>query len=133
EEWLAALGRLFGRLRAWLDRSDPDKVLDVAQFEEVRYEPGLGSYPMPVLRIGVGEASVQVVPMGRNAVGLVSPPGQPGVKAEGRVDITDGVRKYILYRTLPNGQEQWHVLGEDFQARPLDQERLEKILQDLLA
>jgi hypothetical protein len=133
EEWIAAVGRLMDQLRAWLAEADPASVLDVIPITMEKAEPGLGIYSIPGLKISLGNAAVQVVPIGRNAVGHVGPQGDSGMPAEGRVDITDGVRKYILYRTLENRQDKWHALDEHFQARPLDRGQLEAILQDLLS
>ena len=59
--------------------------------------------------------------------------GGAGIPADGRVDITDGIRKYMLYRTLKDGQETWYAVDERFQAAPLDRSRFEAILQDLLS
>lgn len=133
EEWTAAVGRLIDRLRAWLAESDPKQVLDVLPMETEIAEPGLGVYRVPGLKVSLGDAAVRVVPVGRNVVGLVGPQGDVGGRAEGRVDITDGIRKYILYRTLQEGQENWYALDERFRAAPLDRGRLEGILQDLLS
>lgn len=133
EEWIAAVSRLIAQLRAWLDEADPARVLDVVPIDTEKAEPGLGLYRIPGLKIRLGEAAVQVVPVGRNAVGFVAPNGDVGIRAEGRVDITDGVRRYILYRTLKDGEEDWYALDEHFQAAPLDRARLEGILQDLLS
>jgi hypothetical protein len=132
EEWVAAVGRLIDKLCAWLTESDPKQLLDVVPLQIERAEPGLGAYTVKSLKIGLGDAAVQVVPVGRNVIGVVEVPGQAGVPAEGRVDITDGTRRYILYRTLTDGQERWYALDERFQATPLDRGRLEAILQDLL-
>ncbi|HKI36992.1 MAG TPA: hypothetical protein VKA46_34385 [Gemmataceae bacterium] len=133
DEWVAAVGRLVERLRAWLAESDPEKVLDVVPIEIERAEPDLGTYRVPSLKISLSDAAVEVVPVGRNVVGVVGPRGDVGIRAEGRVDITDGVRRYILYRTLKDGQETWYALDERFRAAPLDRSRLEGILQDLLS
>jgi hypothetical protein len=133
DEWIAAVSRLFERLRAWLTESDPARWLDVIPLEIERTEPSLGRYPIQSLQIGVGDVSVQVVPIGRDALGVVHDKEHGELRAQGRVDISDGVRKYILYRTLHDGQEQWYVLDEDFRAAPLDRGRLEAILQDLLS
>src|SRR5438093_1104654 len=75
EEWIAAVGRLVAQLRAWLTESDPAEVLDVVPIEMEKAEPGLGSYRIPGLKINLGEAAVQVVPVGRNVVGIVGPQG----------------------------------------------------------
>jgi hypothetical protein len=133
EEWVTALRRLLERIRSWLTESDPDRVLDVYGLELERAETGLGVYLAPGLKIGIGDASVIVEPIGRLAVGLVHPHGEGESPAEGRVDIKAGVRRYIIYRTLKDGQEKWYALDEHFDARPLDRERLEEILVDLLS
>jgi hypothetical protein len=133
EEWIAAVGRLITQLRAWLDEADPTKILDVLPIDTEKAEPGLGLYTIPALKISLGDASVQVLPVGGKVLGFVGPNSDGGMRAEGRVDITDGVRRYILYRTLKDGEEQWYALDEHFQPAPLDRPRLERILQDLLS
>ena len=133
EQWIAALDRLIKQLSAWLAEADPGRVLDVVRTDVERAEPGLGTYQAPSLTISLGEAAVLVVPVGRDVVGIVGSQGDIGIRAEGRVDITDGIRKYILYRTLKDGQEKWYALDEHFKAEPLNREQLEKILQDLLS
>jgi hypothetical protein len=132
DEWIAAVGRLFDQIRAWLAEADPDHLLDVVPLEVQSIEASLGVYNIPSLKIGVGDSSVQIVPRGRDALGIVGGPGGLGIRAEGRVDITDGVRKYILYRSLQDGQERWFLLDQDFRPHPLDRARLEAALQDLL-
>ncbi len=133
EEWIAAVGRLIGQMRGWLAESDPAGVLEVLPMEVERAEPGLGTYRVQSLKVRLGESAVEVMPVGRNAVGTVAPSGEIAMHAEGRVDITDGVRRYILYRTLKDEREGWFVLDERFRAAPLDRARLEEILQDLLS
>jgi hypothetical protein len=133
EEWITAVRGLLEQLQTWLAESDPGKVLDVVPIELRRIEPDLGLYLAPGLKISLNHAAVEVLPVGRNVVGMVGPHGDAGIRADGRVDITDGVRKYILYRTLNNGREKWYALDERFQARPLDRSRFETILQELLS
>ncbi len=133
EEWVAAVDRLIGKMRTWLGEADPKGVLDLAPIEIQRSEPGLGTYKIRKLKINLGEAAVLVEPVGRNVVGVVGGQGGAEFRAEGRVDITDGIRRYILYRTLTEGQETWYALDQQFCAAPLDRERLEGILQDLLS
>jgi hypothetical protein len=130
-EWIA--DRLIKQICAWLAEADPDKVLEIIPLDLEKAEPELGVYRVPGLKLVAGDASVQVVPVGRNVVGLVGPRGEVSLRAEGRVDITDGVRKYILYRTLQDGRENWYALNERFEATVLDRGRLEAILVDLLS
>jgi hypothetical protein len=132
-EWVAAVERLNGQLRTWLAESDPERLLDVHPFEVEKYDPDLGAYTVESLRIGMGDEAVEVVPVGRNVVGTIRLPGDVSLRADGRVDITDGVRKHILYRSVRDGQEQWYAVDEEFKAAPLDRGRLEAILLDLLS
>jgi hypothetical protein len=132
EEWIAAVGRLLDQIRAWLAESDPDKLLDLTPITVQSSEPGLGTYDIPGLLIGVGDAKAQVQPMGRNALGFVKALGGGELRAEGRVDLAAGGHRYILYRTLQDGRDVWYALDDKFQPAPFDRSRLETILQDLL-
>src|SRR5258708_3711346 len=89
EDWLAAVGRLVAQLRAWLREADEKSLLEIAPLDVEKLEQGLGAYKAEGLRITLGDSAVQVVPVGRNVVGFVGDGGDAGVRAEGRVDITD--------------------------------------------
>src|SRR5262245_36709737 len=108
DEWIGAVGRLIDQLRAWLAESHPEGLLDVIPLEVEKREPGLGSYKIPGLKVGIGDAAVRVVPMGRDALGLIESRGEAPMRAQGRVDITDGVQKYIFYRAIKDGQDVWY-------------------------
>lgn len=133
EEWIAAVERLFAQIQTWLSESDPDRLLDIIPFKIYTSEPALGGYEISALKIGVGDAAVEIRPMGRDAFGLIRQ-GNGGVelKAEGRIDISAGGRKYILYRSLEGGKESWYALDEAFRPQPFNRAELEAILQDLL-
>jgi len=132
EEWVAAISRLIAQFLTWLQEADPEGVLEIFPVDLEKAEQGLGPYQVPGLTIRLSEAVVQVIPVARNVVGYVGTRGDHGVKAEGRIDMTDGARKYILYRTLADG-EHWYVLDERYQPTPLDRERFVAVLQDLLS
>ena len=132
QEWIEAVGRLLNQIRAWLAEADPNRLLDIVPIEVQRVEPSLGIYTVPALRIGVGEAAVEVSPVGRDALGFLRSRGQE-LRAEGRVDIRAKDNKYILYRTIDEGKESWHVLDDSLEPAVLDRSRLEAILQDLLS
>ncbi len=133
EEWVGAVGRLIGKFRTWLQEADPAEALEVAALNLDKAEQGLGEYRAPGLEVRLAEAAVQIVPVARNVVGTVGLPGGGGLRAEGRVDATNGLRKYTLYRTLKDGKERWHVAGADFELSPLDQDRFMAIMEDLLS
>ena len=133
DEWVASVTRLLETIRRWLGESDPKKVLEVSTTNVLRHEPYLGTYEIPSLKISLGDQSIGLLPNGRLAVGVVGTHGNLGLRAEGRIDIGDGIRKCILYRTVSQGEETWYALDENFQAKPLDKARLEEILQDFLS
>jgi hypothetical protein len=135
EEWIAAVDRLLAQLRAWLAEAGTADLLNLEPLEFEKREQGLGAYHIQGLAINFGETTVKVVPVGRNVLAHLGRYAEAGhEKAEGRVDITNGAYKYFLYRKLNDaGEEQWLVQDERSDIRPLDQERFEAILQDLLS
>lgn len=133
EEWVSAVGRLREQIRAWLAESDPDGVLAILPYEDDCIEPSLGVYRVPMLRITLGNEGVDVVPVARNSLGIVELRNGEEVRPQGSVDVTDGVVKIHLHRTLQDGQERWLVEGEDYKADPLSKEKLEQILLGFLS
>ena len=131
DEWIEAVGRLISQIDQWLTEADPQGVLDKIDIPYEKAEVGLGRYTVHGLKIGLGDLSAQVIPVARNVVGSHRIQ-QDGSQLGGRVDITNGIMKYILRRTLKDGAESWEVLDEHFGSDPLDRARLELILQDLL-
>src|SRR5262249_22205502 len=135
DEWVTALKRLHDQIVAWLNESDPRGLLAVERFEVARTDPILGTYDAPAIRIRVGDESVDVLPMGRDAFStyVFRDSGVGAGAGGGRVDITNGVRKYILYREVRADGDTWHVLDDREPLAILDRERLEDIIQDLLS
>jgi len=99
-----------------------------------RTEQDLGTYDAPALRIRLGAGEVSVLPMGRE-VPFMAIHGASGEPTEfaGRVDITDGFRKYNLYREIREDKDLWQVRDERNRFRYLDAESLGRILQELLS
>src|SRR5579885_289108 len=127
QEWVDAVNRLVSQLSQWLTEADPKGVLEVERVEFRKAEEEIGSYQVPGLDIRLGcTAGVRIMPVGRNVVGSVAFRGAVGMPAEGRVDLTDGFRKYTLYRPLEGG-ERWHVVDDRYNIAPLDQARFEAI------
>jgi hypothetical protein len=133
EEWVASLHRLFDQLRAWLAESDPDQVLEVIPNRALCAERGLGYYEVPAMKISTGDTTMEVEPLARNVIGKVELDDGTRLRTEGRVDIRANGPKYMLYRTLENGQEQWYVVDDRYRSTPLNRLRLEEILLDLLS
>jgi hypothetical protein len=134
EEWIAAVDRLLAQLRAWLTDAGTAELLDLEPLDFEKREQGLGTYHIQGLAIHFGESTVKVVPVGRTVLAHLGQYAEAGHEnAEGRVDITNGAYKYYLYRKLTDSGEQWLVQYEHSEIQPLDRERFEAILQDLLS
>ena len=133
-EWLGAIHRLLHQIQDWLRESDPEGVLDVEAYEVSRTEHDLGTYDAPALKIRLGAGEVNVLPMGRE-VPFMAIRGASGAATEfaGRVDISDGFRKYNLYRELGGGKDLWQVRDDQNRFTYLDADTLGRILQDLLS
>ncbi len=117
-EWLGALNRLFGQVRDWLRQSDPDDLLEVVPYEVECVEEGLGIYDAPALKIRLGTDSVDVLPVGRFVSknlaiqNLQLIPGNErrwGDLSGGRVDITNGERRFQLLRSLEAEADHWYA------------------------
>jgi hypothetical protein len=138
-EWLQALQGLLEQIEDWLRAADTENLLETLRYDVERVEERMGVYDAPALKIRLGTDEVDVVPVGRYAIGplpaqaIKSLQGVQGTDgpAAGRVDITNGDRKYLLLRDLSSGQPRWYAVDEHSRAVLLDRAHLETILQDL--
>jgi hypothetical protein len=131
-EWCMAVGRLMTTLKQWVDESDKESHVLESKLERVRLaEEELGTYEAQELLITLDPREVRVTPIARNVVGGVDA-GGIYVRADGRVDITDGARKYILYRIAAT--DSWRVVDPDtYTVGEFNRAAFESILQSLLA
>ena len=130
DEWVQAIGRLFEQLRDWLALSDPTHILQVEERKAEVNEPNLGRYQAPRLDIRAFGTWVGIIPKARKTVGSARPPrlGAP-IHATGRVDITDEIRRYVLYRFEGDNEDAWFIEGPSADApEQLTQERFEEAL-----
>ena len=139
DEWLRALEELLTQIEIWLQFADTENLLETMRYKVERVEDRLGVYDAPALKIRLGTDEVDVLPVGRYAIGPIpaqaikSLPVAEGTDspAAGRVDITNGERKYLLIRDISSGEERWHAVNERSEVVLFDRARLETILQDL--
>jgi hypothetical protein len=134
DEWVSSVGRLIDQVREWLDSSDPDKVLEVNRWSFERREEGIGSYMIDGLTIILGRRIVRVEPVARFVAG---PQAFTGVvemlDAKGRVDLTNGLQVFSLYRSSSGENEQWFIVDRDrWKIDRLDRETFEAAVQSLL-
>ncbi len=131
EEWQAAVDRLFTQLEAWLAAADPEGIIHRERGETEVAEPALGRYRIFRLNLQAFGKWVGVIPKARKTVKR-APPRQNGApeQATGRVDITDEIRRYVLYRFGQGADEKWFIddtaAGSELQ--PLTADRFESAL-----
>lgn len=131
DDWIMAVRALTTQLKAWVDESNKEAQVLQTDLEMVQLaEQEIGTYNAQSLVISLDPQIVRVTPVARNVVGRIAVAGV-STQASGRIDITDGARKYILYRVHPDS---WMVVDPNtYEARKFNREEFENILQDLLA
>jgi hypothetical protein len=130
DEWVQAIGRLFAQLREWMVVLDPQRILKIEEGKTEINEPNIGRYHAPRLDIrGLGKW-VGIIPKARKTVGAARPPRPDApAQATGRVDITDEIRRYVLYRFEYQDEDSWFIEGPSSDApEELTQERFEEAL-----
>jgi hypothetical protein len=136
EDWRAAVERLFSQMRAWIKDSDPQGFIEIKESSQNITEPGLGRYQVPRLDLYTFRQWIGIIPKARRTMATAKPPRKSVPEpAAGRVDITDEVRRYILYRFREDGQDMWMI--DDLESmeskpKPFDREAFEKALMSYL-
>ncbi len=118
EEWRDAVQQLFRQLRAWLSEADPKGIIKIHENEHEVTEPGLGRYKIPRLDFKAFGKWIGLLPKARYTVASAKPPQKTSPeRADGRVDMTDEVRRYVLYwfRGGP-GEDVWLI--DDLRSEP---------------
>jgi hypothetical protein len=133
DEWRIALERLFAQLRAWLKESDPEGIIKIEEGNQDVTEPGLGRYRVPHLILRAFGKWIGIIPKARKTVGTAKPPQKSAPqRAAGRVDITDELRRYVLYRFRDDSGDVWVIDDLQSEPKPLDKEAFEKALMSYL-
>src|SRR5260370_31026652 len=114
DEWRSAIQRLFAQIRGWLKDSDPQGLIEIKESQVEIREPGLGVYSVPRLDLSVFGKWIGIIPKARKTVGTVKPPQKLAPEsATGRVDVTDELRRYVLYRFDEGGRDVWLIDDPD--------------------
>ncbi len=133
EEWRAAIRHLFAQLRAWLKESDPEGVIEIEEGQQEITERGLGRYRVPRLHLRAFGKWIGIIPKARHTVGTATPPLKSAPqRAAGRVDITDELRRYVLYRFQEDGHDVWLIDDLESGQKTLDQGAFENALMSYL-
>lgn len=133
-EWIQAVNRLLTQIKQWLKDADQPGILNIFEESVDRRESGVGVYEVHSLRIRLEAQEVCVIPIARNVLGPVSSSGtiHKG-KSFGRVDMTNGVSKFLLFRTEVEPSDRWIIVDEDaYVPRDLDRGSFDAAMQSLL-
>ena len=133
-EWIGSVRRLVQQVTEWLSDADQEKVLRVKEdYQEVR-EIELGVYTVPRLLIQLQAQEVRLIPVARMVVGPHLSNGIIHVKrAFGRVDLTSGERRFLLFRSQKEPEDVWAIVeDEGFTVKRFDRESFDEAMQSLL-
>lgn len=143
-EWRSSVEALFLQIRDWLKVSDPTGLIEIDENLERINEPSLGLYSVSRLDLRAFGKWIGIIPKARKTIGTATPsPGKAPERAQGRVDITDELRRFILYRFREGERDVWMIDDMAERSWPgevrfvrgpqlLDQESFEKALMSYL-
>jgi hypothetical protein len=134
EEWIAAVDRLLAQVKDWLAQADTQGILRIEKVLMRLAEQGLGTYEIPALTIGLGPREVRIKPVARF---VAAPLRQVGVifvpRVYGRVDMTNGLDRYMIFRTQTEPEDRWTIYEENGPlVRTFDQDSFDSTVQSLL-
>ena len=131
--WIRSVETLIGYMEATLGAADPERALKLNR-KPLRFrEEGVGFYVIPSLTIEFVAREVRVVPISRKVVASFDESEVPARRASGRVDLTNGSEKFLLYRFVVDGNDRWMIADDrDYRIRPFGPEAFEAAIQRLL-
>jgi hypothetical protein len=134
EEWVASVERLIAEMKEWLGQADTERVLMIDESPIRVGERGLGTYEVPALTIGLGTREVRVKPVARvvsaplRATAMMQVP-----RAYGRVDMTNGLDRYLIFRVEKEAADRWTIVEQDGPlVEPFNRKSFESAFQRLL-
>ncbi len=133
-EWLTSLDRLIAQVRDWLKEADPDgEHLKIEEERHALDEEAIGAYEAPGLSITLGATRVRLVPIARYVSGTYSDAGKFAIiRAYGRVDLTNGIEKHLIFRER-FGPDGWCIVEyQGFEKAPFNRATFEAALKTLL-
>jgi hypothetical protein len=134
KEWIGAVRRLIDQMTEWLRAADKNHLLEIEETQYKLREVDVGVYTVPGLVIWLEAQEARVIPVARMVVGPDLSNGLIHVvRAFGRVDMTDGEKKFLLFRTEIDPADAWVILeDEGFTFKRFTRESFEEATQSLL-
>jgi hypothetical protein len=130
-EWRSAVDKLFERLKGWLPEVDPDQIIKFEISDREVVEPGLGRYKIASLNLYAFGKWVGLIPKARKTIKKASPSQNAAPEnALGRVDMTDELRRFVLYRFRKSNEDDWviHDIAKTDEPKPLTRAEFESAL-----
>jgi hypothetical protein len=133
-EWIAAVDRLLAQMKDWLQQADPEQILMIQDTSHKLRERMIGTYEVHGLSIGLGLREFRVTPVARYVAAPSSSTGTTHIlRAYGRVDMTNGLEKYMLFRTDVVGDGTWIIIRQNgYRTQPFNRESFESACTSLL-
>lgn len=134
KEWIQSVTDLLNQIEVWIREDDSNRVLTLQSFHSQRREVGLGIYSIPLLQIALFDQIVEVVPLSRNVAGGVVNRNGTELRTEGRVDLSNGAEKYMMYHVRDSNGLKWVIVDDKrYETGELTKERFQAALQDLFS
>ncbi|NLI12129.1 hypothetical protein [Pelotomaculum propionicicum] len=115
DEWVLALKEFMDQVKLWIDEAQLDQALQVQEHSLEKNEEYIGSYTAPALTILAPSCNIEVLPVGRFAIGPI-----------GRVDVTNHQLSYTLLFSSKKG---WASLD---QRKPLTKSLFLELVQKMI-
>jgi hypothetical protein len=133
-EWIWAVRRLNEQIKEWLLDADQERLLKIDERQYEIREVDVGVYTVPGLVIRMDAREVRTVPIARMIVGPELSNGMIRVtRSFGRVDLTDGGEKFMLFRSQKEPSDEWVIVEEkSYTLKKFDREAFEEATQSLL-
>jgi hypothetical protein len=133
-EWIWAVRRLNEQIKDWLLDADQERLLKIDERQYEIREIDVGVYTVPGLVIRMDAREVRTVPIARMIVGPELSNGMIRVtRSFGRVDLTDGGEKFMLFRSQKEPSDEWVIVEEkSYTLKKFDREAFEEATQSLL-
>ena len=131
DEWVRDVNQLIDRMEKWLRVADQNGILEIDVHDVEKREEKIGYYNVRGMTIRLGPREVRVKPIARFVV--AAPVGALLLSPQGRVDITNGEKQYLLYHLHDPAGNRWISLSPTRESRAFDQQTFESAIQDLLA
>jgi len=92
DEWVLALKELMDQIKQWVNETQQEQALLVQEHSLEKNEQYIGSYTAPALTLIAENCNIEVLPVGRFAIGSI-----------GRVDVTNHKLSHTLLYSSKKG------------------------------